>query len=90
MVSETLANNNKVLFSSLAEEQIVHAVEEIDECSWIVFEFEVRLVQNFLGQHLGDVVCDLWSAVTVEHSEEMHSFCDLLADDSILHGLAPA
>jgi len=88
--TQPFCNDGQLLLPPAAEQHVVDALEHVREGLGVVLQLEIRLVQKFLRQGLGDVVGDLGPAVSVEHSEEIDSVCDFLAESGVFHGSSPS
>jgi hypothetical protein len=69
---------------------VVDVAEEIGEGAGVVVQFEVGLVEDLLGEGLGDVLGYLGTAVAVEDREEVDVGLEFDVYFGVLHGAPPA
>ena len=88
--AQPFSDDSQLLLSSVAEQHVVDALEHVGEGLRVILQLEIRLIQKLLRQSLSDVVGDLGPAVSVEHSEEIDSVSDFLAESGVFHGSSPS
>lgn len=77
-------------FSAVRTDEFVDPPEDVVECSMVVFQLEIGLVEELFGQDCASVVCDFWSSVAIEDGEEVHIFFYFEVEVRVFHGFAPA